>query len=136
LEAVTSKASLEAAAHAVKLAEEGLRTLQAELETAEVELVSYESYVQDNLKKKKAEMENGNNYNMAPAPAPVPVSKPVPVPVYSQPPAHLRTNTAEITSDMFGLYGGAVMGGGDPSPDKQQPYGNGGMSAANTNPFW
>eukprot|EP00814_Leptocylindrus_danicus_P006418 CAMPEP_0116041446 /NCGR_PEP_ID=MMETSP0321-20121206/25061_1 /TAXON_ID=163516 /ORGANISM="Leptocylindrus danicus var. danicus, Strain B650" /LENGTH=877 /DNA_ID=CAMNT_0003521657 /DNA_START=162 /DNA_END=2792 /DNA_ORIENTATION=- len=142
LEAATSKASLERqkayeAAHAVKLAEEGLRTLQAELETAEVELVSYESYVQDNLQKKKAEMENGNNYNMAPAPAPVPVSKPAPAPVYSQPPAHLRTNTAEITSDMFGLYGGAVMGGGDPSPDKQQPYGNGGMSgAANTNPFW
>ena len=49
--------------------------------------------------------------------------------------SHMRTNTAEISNDMFGLYGGAVMGGGIPSPDKPatKSYGNG---AATNNPFW
>ena len=45
---------------------------------------------------------------------------------------HMRTNTAEISNDMFGLYGGSLMGGGAPSSDKPTSTNN----YVENNPFW
>lgn len=63
LESLESKAALERqkayeAAHAVKLSEEAFRTLEAELELAQVELASFESIVQGNLHERKASYES------------------------------------------------------------------------------
>ena len=48
----------------------------------------------------------------------------------------MRTNTAEISNDMFGLYGGAVMGGGIPSPERTEHKSYGDNGTASGNPFW
>ena len=58
LESLQSKAALERqkayeAAHAAKLTEEAVRTLEAELEAAQVELASFESIVQANVEQRK-----------------------------------------------------------------------------------
>jgi len=101
------------ASQAVKLAEKSVETFENELEAAQVDLVSYESTVEANVQQRTAGEANGG---VASDPAAFQSQKPA----VATTPSHQRVNTADVSHDMFGLYGG-VMGGGNNEND---------------NPFW
>jgi len=136
LEALKSKAALELqksyeAAQTLKSAEEVLRTYESNLENAQLELASFESVVQANVQQRKSEASEASQ-QMFNSSNPVTTNHAPPASTQKSTMTHTRTNTAEISNDMFGLYGGSLMGGGAPSSDKPTSTNN----YVENNPFW